>query len=786
ASGASDTAEVKTNSLYRGRLQSDLYEARRVHNNKQRSVRAKQKAKERKQAERAAQQAGDGSVSASQPSQDAEAMPGAAAPPAKGVAKRSRGRVAEVLAGVGGPLPSIAIECTFALIAPTLKEVCGAVGVAAWLLGQTGSSCSGLAAEKIGQGGDGGGGEGGKPPLAATLFQHQVVRSLMKQAEYAVVANKNAEQPLPLALTGFSGQVVEVGKVMGAPGWPVLRHECPVAQAFPGKQLVIMSPDAEAALLPMGGEPLNPQAVYVVGGIVDRTVRKGLTLEYAAAAGLTAVRLPVLEYAAELGLGKGTTKRPVLNVNDVVVALLEYHRTGKKRWWYYIPYASALCFCSEMAGLGVWDSFTNRALDETSASLKTLGVALDTRLVWGKGAIALTTGVTVILALAMLALGVGRSLIAYQADRTGASRMGGRLMTWMWLCAVFILLWWSLTMWFMILLLGELLWSAGALVVTSAARAQLACLSLSGVWWGAAQVGADTARHVPASMAVEINSTKGGSLCSTRCVDLSVFDFALGNTTCLCDLNAIVKADTAMSLAMHQMIGSITGAIMMLVAGGWVLMTSAAEFGVTRRERQLLRRIAKARAASASGEGAKLLNGVEGSSGALGGKNKKGGKKGGGGPEVIVDQETGEILDVEMSSISLGSRTRDGADNAPSAGGGGGSSKGVVGSLLSASKSAGRTVGKGVYLGGKVDAGQHRQPAEGRQMMRSRLSPGEEGYTAPCTPGRHRDGCWPDIPFVKNQLTTLGIGDAEVDEAPPLNVELNATPGYFLAGPGLT
>ncbi|GFH11827.1 SAM-dependent MTase TRM10-type domain-containing protein, partial [Haematococcus lacustris] len=447
---------------------------------------------------------------------------------------------------------------------------------------------------------------------------------------------------------------------MGAPGWPVLRHECPVAQAFPGKQLVIMSPDAEVALLPKGGEPLNPQAVYVVGGIVDRTVRKGLTLEYAAAAGLTAVRLPVLEYAAELGLGKGTTKRPVLNVNDVVVALLEYHRTGK-------------------------DSFTNRALDETSASLKTLGVALDTRLVWGKGAIALTTGVTVILALAMLALGVGRSLIAYQADRTGASRMGGRLMTWMWLCAVFILLWWSLTMWFMILLLGELLWSAGALVVTSAAR-----------------VGADTARHVPASMAVEINSTKGGSLCSTRCVDLSVFDFALGNTTCLCDLNAIVKADTAMSLAMHQMIGSITGAIMMLVAGGWVLMTSAAEFGVTRRERQLLRRIAKARAASASGEGAKLLNGVEGSSGALGGKNKKGGKKGGGGPEVIVDQETGEILDVEMSSISLGSRTRDGADNAPSAGGGGGSSKGVVGSLLSASKSAGRTVGKGVYLGGKM------------------------------------------------------------------------------------
>ncbi|GFH09185.1 hypothetical protein HaLaN_04285 [Haematococcus lacustris] len=27
---------------------------------------------------------------------------------------------------------------------------------------------------------------------------------------------------------------------------------------------------------------------------------------------------------------------------------------------------------------------------------------------------------------------------------------------------------------------------------------------------------------------------------------------------------------------------------------------------------------------------------------------------------------------------------------------------------------------------------------------------------APCTPGRHRVGCRPDIPFVHDQLTTLG------------------------------
>jgi hypothetical protein len=48
--------------------------------------------------------------------------------------------------------------------------------------------------------------------------------------------------------------------------------------------------------------------------------------------------------------------------------------------------------------------------------------------------------------------------------------MGGRLISWMWMCAVFIILWWLLTVWFVLLLLGELLWSAAAWAITSAAK----------------------------------------------------------------------------------------------------------------------------------------------------------------------------------------------------------------------------------------------------------------------------------------------------------------------------
>jgi hypothetical protein len=82
--------------------------------------------------------------------------------------------------------------------------------------------------------------------------------------------------------------------------------------------------------------------------------------------------------------------------------------------------------------------------------------------VWSSGALASTVALVAICALCMLALGVSRSFIAYQADRTGATRMGGRLILWMWLDAIFIGVWFLVTLWLLILLLGQCLWMASA------------------------------------------------------------------------------------------------------------------------------------------------------------------------------------------------------------------------------------------------------------------------------------------------------------------------------------
>lgn len=136
--------------------------------------------------------------------------------------------------------------------------------------------------------------------------------------------NYRSSQPVALTVTSFTGDLRTFATHMGASSWPINKHAEHVLHILPAEQLVLLSPDAEKPLM-----QLDPDKAYVIGGIVDRSVCKGLTARFGAQHGLETVRLPVLEYADELGLNyAGASKRPLLNVSDVVVALIEYHRTG--------------------------------------------------------------------------------------------------------------------------------------------------------------------------------------------------------------------------------------------------------------------------------------------------------------------------------------------------------------------------------------------------------------------------------------------------------------------------
>ncbi|KAG2452981.1 hypothetical protein HYH02_002318 [Chlamydomonas schloesseri] len=149
------------------------------------------------------------------------------------------------------------------------------------------------------------------------------MRSLIKQLENANMINKSFPKPACLTVTNWLEPLSSMAATAGANGWRVVKLEEGPAAAFGPDRVVVLSPDAEEPL-----EAVDTEHVYVVGGIVDRTVRKGLTVKFAETEGVACRRLPIRENAEKLGLGKGVTKNPVLNIDDVVRALLVFNDTG--------------------------------------------------------------------------------------------------------------------------------------------------------------------------------------------------------------------------------------------------------------------------------------------------------------------------------------------------------------------------------------------------------------------------------------------------------------------------
>ena len=94
----------------------------------------------------------------------------------------------------------------------------------------------------------------------------------------------------------------------------------PAASLWEPEEIVWLSPDAE--------EPLEAQperdCIYVVGGLVDRSVAKGQTLRRAIDGGARARRLPIREFAPRSDL------HPILTLPAVVHVLNEIN--GGQEW----------------------------------------------------------------------------------------------------------------------------------------------------------------------------------------------------------------------------------------------------------------------------------------------------------------------------------------------------------------------------------------------------------------------------------------------------------------------
>ncbi|EDV28004.1 uncharacterized protein TRIADDRAFT_53129 [Trichoplax adhaerens] len=93
-----------------------------------------------------------------------------------------------------------------------------------------------------------------------------------------------------------------------------------VLELFPPEEIVVMSPDSKNVL-----RKIDSSKVYVLGGIVDESIRKRISLHYGMQCEVATCRLPIPEYMMKAEKG---TYNQVLSINQVFDILLHFAKTG--------------------------------------------------------------------------------------------------------------------------------------------------------------------------------------------------------------------------------------------------------------------------------------------------------------------------------------------------------------------------------------------------------------------------------------------------------------------------
>uniref|UniRef100_A0A3B5LR91 tRNA methyltransferase 10 homolog B n=1 Tax=Xiphophorus couchianus TaxID=32473 RepID=A0A3B5LR91_9TELE len=91
---------------------------------------------------------------------------------------------------------------------------------------------------------------------------------------------------------------------------------------FPSESVVYLTPDAQEAL-----QTVDADKVYVLGGLVDESIQKKLSLSRAAELSVRTARLPVDEYMAKKNNAKNFHSK-ILAVNQVFDILVMFSETG--------------------------------------------------------------------------------------------------------------------------------------------------------------------------------------------------------------------------------------------------------------------------------------------------------------------------------------------------------------------------------------------------------------------------------------------------------------------------
>ncbi|KAG7398323.1 hypothetical protein PHYBOEH_011318 [Phytophthora boehmeriae] len=151
-----------------------------------------------------------------------------------------------------------------------------------------------------------------------SIMNDKELRSLANQLRLSYGAVKQMPEPFQLLFCNPSKELTTSLGRFGAPHWYVQwRHGGgSVAEHFAPSNLVYLSPDSPNVL-----KKMDPTKIYVIGGIVDKSRKKGATMNAATAAGISTVRLPIQEHFPE-------RLDHILNVNTVIDVLINFQALG--------------------------------------------------------------------------------------------------------------------------------------------------------------------------------------------------------------------------------------------------------------------------------------------------------------------------------------------------------------------------------------------------------------------------------------------------------------------------
>ncbi|KAL6520455.1 hypothetical protein OROHE_017043 [Orobanche hederae] len=155
----------------------------------------------------------------------------------------------------------------------------------------------------------------------AHLMSSTELHSLVQQITYCYAINGRSALPAHIWLTGCQGEMQnQLLRIPGYDNWLIEKEDRSYVEAFKDKKenLVYLTADSENVL-----DELDPKAIYIIGGLVDRNRWKGITMKKAEEQGIKTAKLPIGTYLK-------MSSSQVLTVNQVVEILLKF--LGTKDW----------------------------------------------------------------------------------------------------------------------------------------------------------------------------------------------------------------------------------------------------------------------------------------------------------------------------------------------------------------------------------------------------------------------------------------------------------------------